>query len=254
MRTTDTSERRTDTGRGAFLDTHWSKLMAVRAGASSERRSVLNFLIQRYWKPVYCYLRRSGCGEEDAKDLVQEFFAACLRHDFFAKADPAKGRFRNLLLKSLQHFLANARRAALAKKRHPSKGFACIDETAFEVEQPAALKDTVTPDEIFHRTWLTELVRRVLKRLESACRESGQETHYELFRRYLVAPALDGTDAPRLRELGAACGLTGKDAANRVLTVQRAFQRLLTDEIRVYATSEDEIAEELRDLKRFLAR
>lgn len=116
------------------------------------------------------------------------------------------------------------------------------------------MKDTVTPDEIFHRTWLAELVRRVLKRLERACRESGKETHYELFRRYLFAPALEGADAPHLRELGAACGLTGKDAANRVLTVQRAFQRLLTDEIRLYAASAEEIAEELRDLKRFLAR
>ena len=75
-----------------------------------------------------------------------------------------------------------------------------------------------------------------------------------MFRRYLVAPALDGVEAPHLRDLGAACGLTAKDAANRVLTVQRAFQRLLTDEIRLYAASDQEIAEELRDLKRFLAR
>jgi len=41
---------------------------------------------------------------------------------------------------------------------------------------PGALKHTETPDEIFHRTWLRELVLRVLKRLESACRESGRVT------------------------------------------------------------------------------
>jgi len=221
---------------------------------TSERRTILDFLIRRYWKPVYCYCRRAGCFEEDAKDLVQDFFTDCLKRDLFAKADPAKGRFRNLLLASLKNFLANARRAALAKIRHPSKGFAFIDDTAFQQENSGALKNNETADEIFHRTWLVELIRRVLKRLERACRESGKETHYELFRRYLVAPALEGTDAPHLRELGAACGLTGKDAANRVLTVQRAFQRLLTDEIRLYAASEEETGEELRDLKRFLAR
>ena len=238
----------------AFPATQWSKHFALRAGVSSERRTILDFLIRRYWKPVYCYCRRAGCSEEDAKDLVQEFFSDCLRRDLFARADAGQGRFRNLLLKSLQHFLANARRAALAKKRHPSKGFAFIDETAFQEENPGALKHTETPDEIFHRTWLVELVQRVLKRLEQACREAGQETHYTLFRRYVVGPALDGSDAPHLRELGAACGLTAKDAANRVLTVQRAFQRLLADEIRLYAASEEEIAGELRELKRFLAR
>ena len=65
---------------------------------------------------------------------------------------------------------------SLAKKRHPSKGFAFIDESAFAEEHPGALQHTETPDEIFHRTWLRELVLRVLKRLERACRESGRET------------------------------------------------------------------------------
>ena len=103
-------------------------------------------LIRRYWKPVYCYLRSTGCGEEDAKDFVQEFFAACLRNDFFDKADPALGRFRNFLLSALKHFVANARRAELAKKRHPTKGFAFIDDSAFAEEHAAALKHTETPD------------------------------------------------------------------------------------------------------------
>ena len=53
--------------------------MGVRAGVSTERRAVLNFLIQRYWKPVSGYLRRCGCPEKDAKDLVQDFFASCPR-------------------------------------------------------------------------------------------------------------------------------------------------------------------------------
>ena len=40
-------------------------------------------------------------------------------------------------------------------------------------------------------------------------------------------------DAPPLRDFGALAGLTAKDAANRVLTVQRAFRRLLKEEIRL---------------------
>ena len=146
-----TTERGPKTTRAHFTETRWSKLFAARIAASSERCAIHDFLIRRYWKPVYCYLRRSGCGEEDARDYVQEFFAACLRNDFFDKADPKLGRFRNFLLSALKHFVANARRAALAKKRHPSKGFAFMDESAFAEEHPGALKHTETPDEIFHR-------------------------------------------------------------------------------------------------------
>lgn len=247
-------QRRHETTRAGFAETRWSKLFEARIANSTERCAILDFLIRRYWKPVYCYLRYSGCAEEDARDYVQEFFATCLRDDFFDKADPKRGRFRNFLLSALKHFVANKRRAALAKKRHPAGGFAFIDDSAFAAEHGDALKNTETPDEIYHRTWLKELILRVLKRLEQACRESGKETHYELFHRYLVAPALEGVDAPSLRELGAVARLTAKDAANRVLTVQRAFQRLLKDEIRLYASGDDEVAEELRELKRFLAR
>lgn len=77
------------TSRAGFTETRWSKLFEARIAASTERCSILDFLIRRYWKPVYCYLRRSGCGEEEAKDFVQEFFAACLRNDFSTR--PIRG-------------------------------------------------------------------------------------------------------------------------------------------------------------------
>lgn len=150
--------------------------------------------------------------------------------------------------------MANARRAVLAKKRHPTKGFAFIDDSAFAEEPPAALKHTETPDEIFHRTGSKNSSCACSKNWSASAKNRARTVHYDLFRRYLVAPALEGVDAPHLRELGASAGLSAKDAANRVLTVQRAFQRLLKDEIRFYAGSDDEATEELRDLKRFLAR
>ena len=40
-----------------------------------------------------------------------------------------------------------------------------MDESAFAEEHPGALKHTETPDEIFHRTWLQELVQRAFRRL-----------------------------------------------------------------------------------------
>ena len=44
-----------------------------------------------------------------------------------------------------------------------------------------------------------------------------------------------------------------KEACNYLVTARRAFQRLLRQEIGVYASSEEEIASEVRDLFHFAA-
>jgi DNA-directed RNA polymerase specialized sigma24 family protein len=237
---------------GAFPATHWSQFAALRSGVGAERTAVLNFLIQRYWKPVYCYLRRSGCGEEEAKDLVQDFFVFCLQRDFFDQADPARGRFRSFLLGSLQHFLANARRAAHAQKRRPEQGFVPLRDpgTASSVGfEPA---DRTTPEGVFHHAWVADLIQRVLGRLEKECQATDKQAHYEILRLRLVLPALEGAEPPPLRDLAQRLGLSEKQAANCLLTARRAFQRLLQEEIRGYARNEDEVAAEVCDLFRFL--
>jgi hypothetical protein len=66
---------------------------------------------------------------------------------------------------------------------------------------------------------------RVLKRLERDCRDSGKATHYAPSRRYVAGSVLDGSYPPDPRDLATAHGLTAKDAANCVLTVQRSYLR-----------------------------
>jgi DNA-directed RNA polymerase specialized sigma24 family protein len=237
---------------GAFPATHWSQLVALRAGIGPERTTILNFLIQRYWKPVYCYLRRSGCGEEEAKDLVQDFFVFCLQRDFFDQADPARGRFRTFLLGSLQHFLANARRAAHAQKRWPEQGFVPLRDPATASSAGFEPADRTTPEAVFHHAWVADLIERVLCRLEQECQATDKQAHYEILRQRLLLPALEGAAPPPLRDLAQRIGLSEKQAANCLLTARRAFQRLLLEEIRGYAGNEDEAAAEIRDLLHFL--
>jgi len=245
-------ESGSDAPGGAFPATHWSQFVALRAGARADRASILNFLIQRYWKPVYCYVRRCGYGEEEAKDLVQDFFAFCLQRDFFDQADPARGRFRNFLLGSLQHFLANARRAAHAQKRRPEQGFVPLRDPATASSTGVEPADRTTPEAVFHHAWVADLIQRVLRRLEQECQTTDKQAHYEILRQRLVLPSLEGAEPPPLRDLAQRFGLSEKQAANCLLTARRAYQRLLQEEIRRYATSEDEVAGEIRDLFHFL--
>lgn len=236
-----------------FPSTHWSRFASLRAGESAERRQALDFLLQRYWKPVYCYIRRCGWSEEDAKDLVQEFFVDCLRSGFFAKADRARGRFRSLLLRSLQHFLANAGRAAHAQKRRPPQGFVSLEKLADSSSGGFQPVNYETPEAVFHRAWVSDLIERVLRVLEQECQATGKQAHYELLRQRIVLPVLEGSDRPRMSDLAAQLGLTEKEACNRLLTARRAFLRLLEREIRSYASSDEEVVTELRDLFGFLA-
>jgi hypothetical protein len=81
--------------------------------------------------------------------------------------------------------------------------------------------------------------------------DTGKQAHYALLRQRLVLPALEGACLPRLRrrqaeppplrDLAARLGLSEKQAANHLLTARRAFQRLLEEEVRSYAGSEEEV-------------
>jgi RNA polymerase sigma-70 factor (ECF subfamily) len=258
MPTPANSDQHGDTERspsqpGAFPVTHWSKLKVLHEGDDEGRRPVLDFLIRRYWKPVYCFVRRFGYDDEQAKDLVQEFFMVALAKNLFAKADPVRGRFRNFLLKSLQHFLANARRHAGAQVRHPAGGFVTIHELSTQDGPVFVPKDTETPDEVFHRSWLRELVLRVLKTLENECRATGKMTHFDLLRLRIIEPILEGSETPSYQMLAKQYELTEKEAAARVVTARRAYHRLLREEIWMYAASDEEVGAEIQDIWRFMA-
>jgi RNA polymerase sigma-70 factor (ECF subfamily) len=240
--------------RRSFPTTHWSLLVAVRGEMTEGHRAVLNLLIERYWKPVYCYVRRRGHGNEDAKDLVQEFFTSWLHRDLFGQANPNRGRFRSFLLSCLSNFLSNAHRAAHAARRRPEKGFVSVHQLTTGHKAALEPVDQDTPEAAFQRAWAEELVLRVLKRLERECSETAKPDHYELFRQRIIRPALEGCQAPPMADLAKGLGLTEKQAANRLVTARRAYQRLLREEIRTFATSEDDMAAEIQDLSSFLTR
>ena len=57
----------------------------------------LEQLCRAYWYPLYAYIRRRGRNPDDAKDLMQEFFARLLSKNWLANIIPAAGRFRFVL-------------------------------------------------------------------------------------------------------------------------------------------------------------
>ncbi|SDS02783.1 sigma factor [Opitutus sp. GAS368] len=230
----------------AFPQTDWIRLAALREGRAEDKQRVLGELFGRYRDPVLAYLRGRGSRAEQAEDLVQDFFLHAIRHGLFEKADASRGRFRNLLLTALQHYAAKAHRAEHALRRRPAGGFAGNDVA--DLPEGALPADHATPERAFLRGWALTLIRRVLVVLEKEYAGPDRRAHYEIFRRLLIAPILEGTGAPTQHELAGALGLTEKEVANRLVTARRAYQRLLREEIATYARSEAEIDEEVREL------
>ncbi len=111
----------------ASLTTHWSLIEEVKTDQDKDR-ALIGLLLQRYWKPVYCYVRRKGFANEQAKDLTQGFFhEVVLNRHLIGRADRSKGRFRSLILHALNQYIVDEGRKESALKRIPKDKLVSLD-------------------------------------------------------------------------------------------------------------------------------
>lgn len=228
-----------------FPPTQWSRLLALRDMQDSAGWRFIDSLATAYWRPLRDYLTARGFPSEDAADLVQGFISHAVQSGLFASADPARGSFRGYLLACLRNFAEKERRRAMARRRRPEGGFVSLEEAP----PPGCYEDGLTvagdaAERKFHQQWLHTLVEQVLRRLQSECLERGRTTWFALFHTWVVLPELEGMRSPPLLELARRHGLTPKAAANAVVTMKRAFRRLMMAEIAAYANTESDAAEE----------
>jgi DNA-directed RNA polymerase specialized sigma24 family protein len=234
----------------AFLTTHWSLIKDFESD-DKRNRSLINLLIQRYWKPVYFYLRRKGYDNEQAKDLTQGFFyEVVLSRRLVQTADPAKGRFRSLLLSALERYLIDQISKETAKKRIPKEKLFSLD-----VSDNWDLPDVVSessPDDSYNYGWVSALLDQILSQVQAKCKEQGMEVHWNIFNDRIVRPIVKGVASPSLTEICRKYGIeTEKKASNMTITVKRCFQAALKECIRNTVTSEQEINKELKEIMRF---
>ncbi len=235
----------------AFLTTHWSLIDDIQAGEDRDR-ALISLLLQRYWKPVYCYLRRRGCDNEEAKDLTQGFFhEVVLRRELVLRADPAKGRFRSFLLHALNQYVINQKNKRTAGTRIPPEKLASLDSMDLS-ELPQDMSES-GPDASFNYAWVSALLDRVLSAVKSGCCQEGLETHWEVFNARVVRPILDGTAAPALGEVCARLGIEDtRRASNMIVTVKRRFRETLRRHIRTTVVSDEQVDDELDEILRFV--
>jgi len=218
------------------------------------RKLITDSLIGRYWKPVYCYLRRKGFTNELAKDMTQGFFCEImLERDLFRRADRAKGRFRTFLLCALDHYVIDAHRRQSAQRRTPDRDLVSLDAIDDMSDLPADCHQA-SPDQVFGYAWATSLLDEVLVIVESKCRSAGQTVHWQVFKDRVLCPIMGDSEAPGMAALCQQYGIERESqASNMIVTVKRRFRAVLEDCLRMQVSSEAEVADEFNDLLEVLS-
>ena len=233
-----------------FLTTHWSLIESIRTSDDSSH-ALISSLLKNYWKPIYCYLRRQGYGNEEAKDLTQAFFhEIVLGNELVQQADRRKGRFRSFLLTALRRFLINVKYKETALKRIPKGKLVPLD--IVDPDSVVAISDDLSPDDCFNYAWVSSLLERVLEEVETACHEDDKTVYWKVFEARVLMPIMDESDPPSVKDICDKYAIPdGTKLANMMVTVKRRIRSALEKHIRDLVASPEEVSDELLEMARF---
>jgi RNA polymerase sigma-70 factor (ECF subfamily) len=228
-----------------FPSTCWSRFQDDSAADPGHRARAGEALAQRYWKPIYAYIRAKWSKSvEDAKDLTQDFFLWMMETDFLSKADPDRGRFRTFVKVALEHYVQKEKRDRQALKRGGARPLLSFDQAGEELAALGAPDPgLLSADEALDRTWRNELMADAAKRLESSLVSEGKETYFFVFRDHHLSES-----DPSYRLLAERYGLTEVDVTNYLRETKRRYRAVLADVVAETVTTDRDLREELEAL------
>ena len=182
-------------GSSRFDTTSWTLVFDAAGEQGDRSRQALAVLLDRYWFPLYAYLRRKGQEAADAQDMTQAFFARLLEKDTIAAADRDRGRFRTFLLTCFDNFCRNEWEKARAEKRGGGAAPVALDFGAAESRYSLEPSHEATPEREFERRWALTVLDRAMARLRAEFAADGREEDFDLLRPYLTGELARGAAA-----------------------------------------------------------
>jgi len=225
-----------------FATTRWSLVLAGANSEGDQQQAVeaLAELCRTYWRPIFSYVCRRGYSIEDAQDWLRQ-------------ADQGRGRFRSLLLKSLQNFLHNAADKNRTLKRGGVVQFVSWD--AWMAEAPSQLsisaraRDALAPERLFDLRWAATVVEHALRRLQEECERKGRLRLFEGLRDHLTAEHADISYA----DLGVALGVAETVVKKQLHNLRQRYRWLLREEVAHTVENPADVDDEIRYLCATLA-
>lgn len=227
-----------------FPETRWPLVNSLKGEDVNGEQAALESLCAIYWEPLYAYIRSTGLSAEDAEDLTQSFFEKAIKKRLFYAANARKGKLRTFLLRSLKRFLIDEHRKSIALKRKPVS----LGETATGIQMVTSEdcpSSQETPDVIFQRKWARKLLSIVFSRLESEWIRRGRHDYYRALKPNIPWNA----KGIRNNDLAKELGVSAPQVRKELYRIRRHFHDLLQQEIRATVKSDEEVEEEIRNLR-----
>ncbi len=240
----DSHASSTPTGTSRFATTHWSVVLAAGDSSSPQHREALSTLCQKYWFPLYSYLRRHGYAGHQAEDCTQAFFARMLEKKYLRQVGPKPGKFRSFLLTALKHFLANEYDRTRAQKRGGGRRLLSLDFENAENQYILEPSHQLSAEKLYEKSWALTVLERTMDRLETELASANKQKLFDCLKVYLGAE----TGSIPYRDVATELGVTEGAVKVSVHRLRKRCRELLRDEIAQTVTTSDEIDEELRNL------
>lgn len=232
-----------------FPPTQWTTVKSLHSQEPEKAAAALETLCQRYWPPIYAYLRRTGRSPHDAEDLTQVFFAQLVANHALSEARPERGKLRSYLLAMLVRMLHKEDRRDRAQKRGGEAIRISLDATGFEAAGEAELASREDPETLYLRSWARCVLQAARESLREDFERLGRLPVFDLLAPYLFHEE----DKPPYPELATA--LDSSQSAVRLLLhrLRKQFRNRLEEELSRTVSSLEELQEELAWLKKTLA-
>jgi RNA polymerase sigma factor (sigma-70 family) len=242
----------TPDGKGAlthFATTRWSLIRHGGAvGAPSAENAGLTQLCQIYWRPIFTFIYRRGYSAPDAQDLTQDFFLVILEGTLLQSADPTRGRFRSLLIKSLKNFLVDAQVKRRTQKRGGDLQF--VSWETWMADAPCQMSistqalETSPAEALFDLSWAAAIAEEALRRLRMECESKGRRRVYEVLNGYLTTEREDIS----YQELSVALGVPEASVKSLLHQFRKRYRALLREEVAKTVESDADVSDEIRYL------
>lgn len=229
-------------------NTDWALIERASDAPSEPQQSAMHVLLTQYYPALKAYvMSKWRVPAEGAEEYLQEFIATkVVGENLIAQAQQDRGRFRSFLRTTLDAFIVSLIRRETAKKRSPGR--------ISDLQPDLVADDGPTPRQTFEIAWAREVIAAAVAAMERQCQQTGRRDLWALFQTRILLPTIDGSDPVSYQELVAQFGFRSPlQAANALTSAKRMFERNLRSILSRYSQTEQEVDEEILDLRAVLA-
>jgi RNA polymerase sigma-70 factor (ECF subfamily) len=222
------------------IATLWTMLLQANKGSGDADGLAQAAVLERYQSAIYRYLLGAVRDPDAADELFQEFALRFVRGDF-RRADPERGRFRDLVKTALINLITNHNKKLARRPSAP-------------LEKPEDVAGEATPvdlDQEFFSNWRKALLDRAWESL-AATEKPGGPPFYTVLRLRTERPELTSAEAAKqlTTQLRPGEPFTGAGVRKILQRARELFADLLVDEVArsLRTSSLDRLEQEVIDL------